>query len=118
MSLSLLVWLSNPIMWMIVMMLAASVSRMLQHRRRDPEQESHIVRAGSGRATAVASALMFLTTAYRPSLEFIAKPRIQQQEDAEDDEQGGPDTPKKQFLRQLRSIRNGECFDGLVWRLE
>ena len=118
MTLSLLTWLSNPITWMIAMMLVAFGARIVRPDRRTPEQKTHIVRVGSGGSEAVAAALIFLTTAYRPSLEFVAKVQIEQQEDADDDEQGGPDSPKKHLHRQLRRIRNGENLDRLVWRME
>jgi hypothetical protein len=77
-----------------------------------------VVRVGSGGPEAMAAALMFLSTAYRPSLEFIAKAQIQEHEDADEDEQGGPDSPRKHFHRQLRRIRNGEKLDHLEWSLE
>jgi hypothetical protein len=118
MILSFFVWLSNPVTWMIAMMLIAGGSHVLRKSNRPPQDESHIVSVGSGGPQAVAAALMFLTTAYRPSVEFIAKTEIQQQEDVDDDETGGPDSPKKHFDRQLRRIRNGEQLDSLVWRLE
>lgn len=100
------------------MMLMAGVSHVFRKATRPPQDESHIVRVGSGSPEAVAAALMFLSTAYRPSLEFIAKAQIQEHEDADDDEQGGPDSAKKHFQRQLRRVRNGEPLDRLVWRLE
>jgi len=118
MALTLLVWFSNPITWMIAMMLVAYGARIFRNGRRNLERDSSIVRVGSGCPEAVAAALMFLTTAYHPSLEFVAKAEIRQQEDADDDQQGGPDSPRKHFHRQLRRIRNGENLDGLVWRLE
>ncbi len=118
MTLTLLAWLSNPITWMIAMMVVHFGVRVYRGTRRNPEDERRIVRVGTGGPDAVAAALMFLTTAYHPSLEFVTKAQIQQQEDADDDEQGGPDSPKKHLQRQLRRIRNGEPLDRLVWRLE
>ncbi len=118
MAFPLLAWLSNPVTCMIAMMFVAAVSHVFRKTARPPQDESHIVRVGSGGSEAVAAALMFLTTAYRPSVEFIAQAQIQEHEDAEDDDQGGPDSPKKHFQRQMRRIRNGEPLDRLVWRLE
>jgi len=117
MALTLLIWFSNPITWMMAMMLAAYSARIFRSGRTDPQRQSSIVRVGSCSPAAVAAALMFLSTAYRPSLEFIAKAEIQQHEDADDDEQGGPDSPRRHFQRQLRRIRDGESLD-LVYRLE
>lgn len=118
MTLTLLVWLSNPVTWMIAMMLFAGASHVFRKTARVPQDQSHIVRVGSGGPEAVAAALMFLTTAYRPSVEFVAQAQIQEHEDADDDDQGGPDSAKKHFHGQLRSIRNGESIDRLVWRLQ
>jgi hypothetical protein len=61
---------------------------------------------------------MFLSMAYRPNHAFVAKAQIVQEEDADDDDQGGPDTPKRHLLRQLRRIRRGENVDRLILRLE
>ena len=118
MILPLLMWLTNPISWMIALMLFAYAVRIFRGPRRGLSGPSHIVRVGSGGPEAIAAALMFLTTAYRPSVEFIAKTEIQQREEAEDDDQGGPDSPKRHLHRQLRRIRNGEHLDHLIWRLE
>lgn len=118
MSFSLLAWLSNPITWMIAMMLFASGVRALRTETRSPEQRERIVHTGNAGIDATAAALMFVSTAYRPSTDFVAKAQIQQQEEADDDEQGGPDSAKKLFQRQLRQVQNGEQVDRLVWRLE
>ncbi|HEX4285956.1 MAG TPA: hypothetical protein VHZ28_12750 [Terracidiphilus sp.] len=116
MALSLLALLSNPIMWMLAMMLVAGGSRIVRGESRNPAHESRIARVGNGAPEAVA--LLFLSTAYRPSIDFVAKTQIQQQEDADDDDQGGPDSPRKHYLRQMRRIRNGDPLDRIVWRLE
>jgi hypothetical protein len=118
MALTVLIWCSNPVTWMIAMMLIAGGTRIFRSGRRNPEHESRVFRVGCGGPEGVAAALMFLSTAYRPSLEFVAKAEIQEREDADDDAQGGPDSPKRHFDRQLRRIRNGENLDRLVWRLE
>jgi predicted phosphoribosyltransferase len=118
MALTLLAWLSNPVTCMVAMMFAIAFSHVFRKIARPSQDESRIVRVGSGGSEAVAAALMFLTTAYRPSVEFIAQAQIQEHEDADDDDQGGPDSPKKHLQRQLRRIRNGVPLDRLVWRLE
>jgi hypothetical protein len=118
MILSLFIWLSNPVTWMMAMMAIAGSWHVLRKTNRPPQNQSQVFRVGSGGSEAVAAALMFLTAAYRPSVEFVAKAEIREQEDADDDQQGGPDSPKKHFDRQLRRIRNGETLDRLVWRLE
>ena len=118
MALTWLIWFSNPISWMIAMMLVHFSVRVFRNMRRNSKEETRIVRVGSGGPAGVAVALMFLTTAYHPSLEFVAKAQIRESEEADDDDQGGPDTPRRQLHRQLRRIRHGERVDRLVLRLE
>jgi hypothetical protein len=118
MALTWLIWFSNPISWMIAMMLLHFGIRLLRSTRRNSILDTRIVRTGTGGPEGVAAALMFLTTAYHPSVEFVAKAEIRESEDADDDEQGGPDTPRRHLHRQLRRIRHGERVDGLVLRLE
>jgi hypothetical protein len=110
--------LANPMTWLIATMIVITWSRIFRRVNKKPEDRSRIVRMGPGSSEAVGSAFLFLSMAYRPNHAFIAKAQIQQHEDAEDDDQGGPDTPRKHFLRQLRRIRRGEPVDRLILRLE
>ena|ERR1700758_195729 len=55
---------------------------------------------------------------YRPRMMEVAKAQIRQQEDVDEDDNGGPDTPTRQLLRQLRRIRRGEKVDRLTLKLE
>ena len=116
MSLFLLMGLANPMAWLIVAMLFTTWSRWRDRRNR--------VRTGlrprntTASTAELAAAFQFLSMAYRPNHAFVAKAQIQQQEDAEDDDDGTPETPAKHLHRQLRRIRRGEPVDRLVWRLE
>jgi len=115
MSLNLLVGLANPMTWLIVTMLFASWSRMRKSKtRRSPRR----ARAGIPSDAGIAAAFQLLSMAYRPNHAFVAKAQIQQQEDADEDDDGSPETPIKHLHRQLRRIRRGEPVDHLVWRLE
>src|SRR6266567_6648679 len=110
MSLFVLMGLTNPMTWLVVTMLVISWSRFRQRRN------------GKGRwlgtsAANLGAAFQFLSMAYRPNHAFVTKAQIQQQEDADEDEDGGPDTPIKHLHRQLRRIRRGEPVDRLIWRL-
>lgn len=72
-------------------------------------------------AIAVASVAMGLTflpfaAIYRPSLIEVAKAQIRQQEDVDEDDNGGPETPLKHLLSQLRRIRKGEKVETLFLR--
>jgi len=118
MKLAFLMGLSTPITWIIVMMIVAGWSRIFRRPDRKPLQRSRVVRGGPMTFDGMGAALMFLSMAYRPNHAFVAKAQIQQHEDEEDDDQGGPDTPQKHLLRQLRRIRRGENVDRLIWPLE
>ena len=82
--------------------------------------------AGKGRrrihfsARNVALGLAFLPFAilYQPSMAEVARAEIRQQEDADEDEDGDPESPIKHLLRQLRRIRNGEKVGTLSLRLK
>jgi hypothetical protein len=52
---------------------------------------------------------------YRPSVEYVIESR--RDEDADEDDNGDPETPTAQLHRQLRRIRRGEHVDTLVLRL-
>ena len=71
-------------------------------------------------AANAALGLAFLPFAaiYRPSLIEVAKAQIRQQEDANEDDNGGPEAPLKHLLRQLRRIRRGEKVETLSLRLK
>ena len=118
MFLTFLLWLSNPIAWLVIMMMVTGWCRVFRRPQNNPEDAARIVRVGSNMPDGMGAALLFLAMAHRPNLAHIAQAQIRQQEDADDDEQGGPDTPQKHLMRQLRRIRRGEPVDRLVWRLE
>jgi hypothetical protein len=118
MNLNLLVWLANPITWLVAMMMVAGWSRAFGRRNIGAEDAARIVNVGSTSPDAMGAALLFMVMAHRPNHEFVAKAQIRQMEDAEDDDEGGPDTARRHLMRQLRQIRRGEAVDRLVWRLE
>lgn len=118
MNLTFLLCLSNPIAWLMIMMIVSGWSRVFRRPQPKPEDAARIVNVGSSTPDALGNALMFLAIAYRPNHSFMAKAQIVEREDADDDGQGGPDTSRKHLMRQLRRIRRGEPVDALVWRLE
>jgi hypothetical protein len=117
MSLFVLMSLANPMTWLIAAMLYITWLRYRERRNRHgkPAQRSH---SGASSAAALGAAFQFLSMAYRPNHAFVAKAQIQQQEDADEDDDGSPETPIKHLHRQLRRIRRGEPVDRLIWRLE
>jgi len=59
-----------------------------------------------------------LTLIYRPRLQYAVEAQHRQVEDADEDDNGDPDTPARHLLRQLRRIRRGETVDRLTLKLE
>lgn len=129
MGISLLMALASPVTWLLV----AAIASMWRRGRgkKVAVQQQHAAAAHGdtvagarrrgvmpGAALDVGAAFLFLSTAYRPSLEFMVKAQLRQVEDVDEDDQGGPETPQRHLHRQLRRIRRGEPVERLVWRLE
>jgi hypothetical protein len=72
----------------------------------------------SSSSGAMATVLLGLTLIYRPRLQYAVEAQQRQVEDADEDDDGAPETPTKHLLRQLRRIRRGEEVDRLMLRLE
>ena len=64
---------------------------------------------------AMGMAFLFLQTFHRPSLAHVVE--VKREEDAEDEDEGEPDSPAAHLNRQLRRIRRGERVETLVLRL-
>ncbi|MGA2729932.1 MAG: hypothetical protein ABSE96_19145 [Terracidiphilus sp.] len=115
---TILLWLGSPITWWMLITIVVAWSRIVHPPQKKQGNRSRIVRLGASSPAAIGSAFLFLSTVYRPHHAFIAEAQIRHQEDAEEDDQGGPDTPRRHLLRQLKRIRRGEKVDRLVLRLE
>ena len=112
----LLLALSSPMTWLIAIMV---ISSWRNHRQRQQAGKGGISsRSTSVPAIGAANALQFFSLAYRPDHAFVAKAQITQEEEADEDDDGSPDTPVKHLQRQLRRIRRGQYVDRLIWRLE
>ena len=72
----------------------------------------------SSSSAGLGTVLLGLTLIYRPRIHYAIEAQHRQVEDADEDDKGGPDSPKKHFLRQLRRIRRGEHVETLSLRLE
>jgi hypothetical protein len=69
-------------------------------------------------AFALGMAFQFMQVFTRPSVAHVLEEK--QKEEADEDEDGDPETPAarlKYFHRQLRRIRRGDPIDRLVWRM-
>src|SRR4051812_7429021 len=109
MALTILLWLSSPLIWLMVMTMIAGWSQVSRKPGTNPEYAARIVKVGPTTPQGVGAALMFLSMAYRPNHSFVAKAQIVQREDEDEDDQGGgQDTPQRHLKRQLRRIRRGE----------
>ncbi len=69
-------------------------------------------------ASSVVLGLAFLPLAvvYRPSLIEAVKVQYRQLDDADEDENGDPDSPLNHLRKQLRRIRRGEKVETLLVR--
>lgn len=128
MGFNFLMALTSPITWLL---LAGIVSVMRRNNAKHKERHTHNAAQGDrpafgrrrlgiarGAALDVGAAFLFLSTAYRPSHAFLMKAQIQQREDVDEDDQGGPESPLRHLHRQLRRIRRGEHVERLIWRIE
>jgi hypothetical protein len=61
------------------------------------------------------TALQFWQVVYRPNDAYVVEAKIE--DDAEDADEGDPESPTWQLLWQLRQIRRGERVEQLVLRL-
>lgn len=66
-------------------------------------------------SAAMGTILLFAQIFYRPSVAYVVEAR--QEADADEDDEGDPETPARLLNRQLRRIRRGEPVDRLVLRL-
>jgi hypothetical protein len=66
-------------------------------------------------SASLGTAFQFMQAFHRPSMAYVIQAK--QEEDADEDDQGGPDSPSRHLHRQLRRIRRGEPVDRLVLRL-
>lgn len=66
-------------------------------------------------ALSLGMALQNLEGLIRP-VEYLLQEKYEQ--DADEDDQGDPDSPKAQINRQLKRIRRGELVDRLILKLK
>ena len=64
---------------------------------------------------ALGLALQFVQVFYQPSMDYVVEAKLD--EEAEEDDNGDPETLARQLHRQLRRIRRGEPVERLVLRL-
>jgi hypothetical protein len=66
-------------------------------------------------SSSLGNAFQILQVFYRPTTAYVIEAKLE--EDADEDDEGDPETPARLLHRQLRRIRRGEPIDTLVLRL-
>lgn len=117
MGLYVILSLASPFTWLMAMMIVVTLMRWRDRVLSEPGRRRNSTSRRAAEAVAGA-AFQFFLTAYRPNHSFIRKAQIEQEEDADEDDDGSPETPLKHLHRQLRRVRRGEPIDRLIWRLE
>jgi hypothetical protein len=97
----------------IVVILAHYQLRRVRYRRNSRQGRKKLGYYPS--LFALGLALQFIQVYWRPSVAYVMEAK--QDEDADEDDNGDPETLFKQLSRQLRRIRRGESLDHLVLRL-
>jgi len=64
---------------------------------------------------ALGMAMQFMQVYHRPSMAYVLE--VKQEDQAEKDKEGGPESLIKQFHRQLQRIRRGDPVKRLVLRI-
>lgn len=110
---------SFPVIALSLVGFAVIVSTLKQliWKEKHPQKQRRRIRFSTRRA-AIGLAMLPFSAIYKPNLIEVVKAQIHQNEDADEDDNGDPDTPKKHLLRQLRRIRRGEKIDILSLRLK
>lgn len=73
--------------------------------------------SSSSWSAGLGTVVLGLTLIYRPRILHAVEAQQRQVEDADEDDNGDPDSPKKHLMRQLRRIRRGDEVDVLSLRL-
>lgn len=110
---------AQPVFALTLLAIAVAILR-LKHLTSKPKPAPRRRRRFvlSAANVALGLSLLPLATLYRPSLNEVAKAQIRQQEDADENDNGDPDSPNKHLLGQLRRIRRGGEVKTLYFRLK
>jgi hypothetical protein len=104
-------------MWLTGLAVLVSSLKQLIWKEEHPPKRARRIRISS-RNSAMGLAFLPLSIIYKPSLLEVVKAEIRQKEDADEDDNGDPDSPRKHLQRQLRRIRRGEKIETLTVRRE
>jgi hypothetical protein len=99
--------------WLIVGLLLVYVQRRAGWKRR---RRLGVLTVGfCPSAFALGTAFQSVQVFHRPSMAYVMEAKLE--EDAEQDDQGSPDSLSRQLHHQLRRLRRGQPIDRLVLRL-
>ncbi|MGC2614102.1 MAG: hypothetical protein WA354_08750 [Terracidiphilus sp.] len=103
--------MGSPFLAIVLILAYSYLSRVPWGGKRNPRRRPFSSSAGIG------TVVLGLTLIYRPRILYAVEAQHRQVEDADEDDNGDPDSPKKHLIRQLRRIRRGEKVDVLSLRL-
>jgi hypothetical protein len=107
--------MGSPFLAILVILAYYYIFRVPWGRKRKPTgRRSTFLWSTAGLGTA----LLGLTLFYRPRIQFAVEAQHRQVEDADEDDNGDPDTPTRHLQLQLRRIRRGEALESLTVRLK
>lgn len=107
--------MGSPFLAILVILAYYYIVRVpLRRRRKTGRSKSRFSLSSPGLETV----LLGLTLIYRPRIEYAVEAQHRQVEDADEDDNGDPDTPSRHLQRQLRRIRRGEEVETLSVRLK
>ena len=101
-----------PFLAVVLILVHYSLARV-RWRRRKRRGERRLGFCPS--SFALGMAFQFMQVYHRPSMAYVLEAK--QDHDADEDDEGDPETVAKQLDRQLRRIRRGELVERLVLRL-
>jgi hypothetical protein len=102
--------MGSPFLAILVILACYHLFRVPWWRKRKAASRSRFSWSSAG----VGTVLLGLTLIYRPRLQYAIEAEQRQVEDADEDDNGNPDTSTRHLLRQLRRIRRGETVDRLT----
>lgn len=107
--------MGSPFVVILLILVYDYALRVPWRRNRKTRKQRFRISSPSG---GLATVVLGLTLIYRPRLHFAIEAQQRQVEDADEDENGEPDSPSKHLHRQLRRIRRGEEVETLSLHLE
>jgi hypothetical protein len=107
--------MGSPFLAILVILAYYYIVRMPWGRKRKKGRRS---RSRFLSSPGLETVLLGLTLIYRPRIHYAVEAQHRQVEDADEDDNGDPETPLKHLLRQLRRIRRGEEVETLSVRLK